>query len=264
MYRKNRMWRDLLIRFGKKPLILAVALVVTISATLGGSLAWLTATTSVITNTFTIGDIKIDLTESDDGDGDPNNNSYEITLGKPIDKDPKVTVYGGSKDCWLFIKIDVSANFSPLLSYTAAAGWTELGDSYPGVYYRAVNESSSAQEFAVLAGNKVNVAPSSPEIDKILKEIMETDNYPYMKIRAYAIQRDATIDKIDNAEEAWGLIPAEEKVLISAPASGANATNDPSSEGGVSVAPTASAEPQNYAERKAAQAEEGWLAFAAP
>lgn len=266
MYRKNRMWRDLVIRFGKKPLILTLALVITISGAVSGSLAWLTAATDVLTNTFTIGNIKIDLTETPDGDDDDQNNSYEMTLGQPIDKDPKVTVYENSKDCWLYIKIQVSDNFDDFLTYEIAEGWTKLSGE-EGVYYREVDESKSAQSFYVLKDNKVHVKSGEDITNEMLDEISASNNYPYMKLKAFAVQRDKSIDKIDNAVDAWALIPAEEKVLVSTSASSAAATP-------AAVVPAAAEEsttaktvlsntPQSYAERKAQQAEEGWLAFAA-
>ena len=49
----------------KKGWLSVVALVLVLCCAVGGTLAWLTDTTDPVTNTFTVGDIDIDLTESD-------------------------------------------------------------------------------------------------------------------------------------------------------------------------------------------------------
>lgn len=259
MYRKNRMWRDLVIRFGKKPLILTLALVITITGAVSGSLAWLTATTNVITNTFTIGNIDIDLWETDaDGDGDDENNSYEMEIGKDIAKNPTVTVKAGSKACWVFVKIEKSANFDSFLTYGIAEGWED--DLGGGVYYRKVEESSKAQDFPVLLGNKVHVKDTVTK--EMLDEISANDNYPYMKIKAYAVQFDGEITELSSAANAWALIPAEEKQLSTATTgSGSSSVADVPAVETANVENSASSEPQNYAERKAQQEEAGRLAF---
>ena len=72
-------------RYGKKALILVSALTMAMTATVGGTVAWLVAKTDKVTNTFTYGDINIELEETDtsktpndeadqgDTDNDPNN-----------------------------------------------------------------------------------------------------------------------------------------------------------------------------------------------
>ena len=45
-------------------LVMAVALTLIIGGIIGGSVAWLTAKTDPVVNTFTYGDIKIELTET--------------------------------------------------------------------------------------------------------------------------------------------------------------------------------------------------------
>ena len=55
---------------------LALVLVVAV-ASVGGTLAWLKASTDPVTNTFTVGDINIDLTET-------TGNNYKIIPGVDI------------------------------------------------------------------------------------------------------------------------------------------------------------------------------------
>ena len=68
--------------------IALLALVLVIGCVAGGTVAWLVATTDTVTNTFTYGKINITLTETE--------RTYNIVPGVALDKDPKVTVKGGS------------------------------------------------------------------------------------------------------------------------------------------------------------------------
>ena len=64
------------------------------TSVIGGTVAWLVDKTDEVTNTFTYGDVNIDLDETDtgkDGDGDDTTNEYEMMPGETIIKDPKPT-----------------------------------------------------------------------------------------------------------------------------------------------------------------------------
>ena len=67
-----------------KALALVLVVVLLFGGALGGTLAWLTAKTDTVTNTFTVGDINIDLTET--------TTDYKLVPGNTIAKDPTVTV----------------------------------------------------------------------------------------------------------------------------------------------------------------------------
>lgn len=205
MYRRKHFWRDLVLRYGRKPLLLTLALVVTLSGAIGGTLAWLVDSTAPITNTFTVGDISITLTETDtnaDGDSDPNTNSYEITPGSTIAKDPLVTVKNGSKDCYVYVRLEESANFGSFLTYTVADGWTPLGTAYPGVYYREYSAADGEAAYSVLKGDQVHCLPTVTKEDL---GALTPATYPQLVIYAFAVQRDSTIAAISTAESAWSL-----------------------------------------------------------
>ena len=68
---------------------MAVALTLIIGGIIGGSVAWLTAKTDAVVNTFTYGDINIELTETK-----PANKQAKIIPGVDIEKDPKVKLVG--------------------------------------------------------------------------------------------------------------------------------------------------------------------------
>ncbi|MBQ8687581.1 MAG: hypothetical protein IJ512_03385 [Ruminococcus sp.] len=197
-------------RFGVKALLLTAGLTLALNAAVGGTIAWLISRTESVTNTFTYGDIDITLTETetDDGDDDPSTNEYEMVPGQSITKDPLVTVEADSEDCWLFVKLDESEGFDTFITYGMAEGWTALAGN-DGVYYRTVDNSAEAQEFAVIADDQVTV---NADITKEMLNELDADgaeNYPTLTVTAYAVQRDADIEAISTVEKAWALAQSE-------------------------------------------------------
>ena len=75
----------------KKTLLMSLAAVLLVVSGVFGTLAWLTDSTDSITNTFTVGNIDIDLTETL-----PTDRTAKMVPGHTIKKDPKVTVTAGS------------------------------------------------------------------------------------------------------------------------------------------------------------------------
>ena len=181
----------------KKTIALIVCLTLIIGCAVGGTIAWLTDKTATVTNTFTAGDVDIDLTETDvEGDGTLTANSYKMVPGNTITKDPKVTVVAGSEACWLFVKVEKSANFDTFMTYTMADGWTAL-TGVDGVYYREVNAetATAGAEYPVLAQNRVVV------LDTVTKDLLNADDFvaPTLEFTAYACQKD----NVSTATDAW-------------------------------------------------------------
>lgn len=184
----------------KKLLILIACLSLILCTLVGGTIAWLTAQTNPVTNTFTPSDITVTLTESENLD-------LKMVPGKPITKDPTITVAKGSEACYLFVKIEESGNFDDYMEYTVADGWIEL-TGVDGVYYREVSSSDTDQEFAVLKENRVTV------LDSVNKEMMEALKVegaaqPTLSFIAYAIQKDYLAKDgtaVTDAAGAWELI----------------------------------------------------------
>ena len=183
-------------------LVLALALIVGVAG--GATFAWLTAKTDPVVNTFTYGDINIDLAESTGSD-------YKIIPGVDIAKNPEVTVKAGSEACWLFVKVE-EENWPEFadgegettvrkVKYDIADGWTKGdGTNIPAnVYYREVDANAADQEFPVLKDNKITVSDTLTKID--IKGI--STKTPKLSITAYAIQKDG----MDTAEKAWAAVP---------------------------------------------------------
>lgn len=176
--------------------IALLALVLVIGCVAGGTVAWLVATSDTVTNTFTYGNINIDLTET-------TGTNYKIIPGKDIEKDPKVTVKGGSEACWLFVKVEEVGAISTITTdpvhYAIDTGWAQLkdkdGKDVSGVYYRLVDAVDNDTAFNVLKDNKIIV---SGELTK------ETINgyavqQPKLTFTAYAVQQE----NIKDAAAAW-------------------------------------------------------------
>ena len=157
----------------KKAVITAVALTLVLCLAVGGTLAYLTAKTDPVTNTFTAGDVNITLEET--------KKDFKMVPGSEIDKDPKVTVVAGSEDCYLFVKIEKSTNLDTYISYAVAEGWIPVAGQ-TGVYYR---EAKAGDSFSVLANDKVTV---KPEVTKAQMEDAKT-TAPTLTFTAYAAQK---------------------------------------------------------------------------
>lgn len=173
----------------KKTLALVLALTLLVAGVVGGTLAWLTDQTAEVKNTFTVGDINIDLTET--------NRDYKMVPGNKLDKDPTVTVKANSEACWLFVQVTESTNLKDFITYAIAEGWTALSD-VDGVYYREVPASAADQTFSVLAGNTVTV---NNTVTKTMLETAKTDA-PTLTFQAYAVQKD----NVASASDAWAKV----------------------------------------------------------
>lgn len=176
--------------------IALLALVLVIGCVAGGTVAWLVAKTDTVTNTFTYGNINIDLTETTGED-------YKIIPGKDISKDPKVTVTAGSEACWLFVKVEETGTFvEGKVTYAVANGWMKgNGTEIPSnVYYRAVSaeEAEAGVNYYVLAGNDTCPNGVITVSADLTKENIPAAN-PTLKITAYAVQKE----NIADAKTAW-------------------------------------------------------------
>lgn len=168
----------------------AAVLALVLGCALGGTVAWLVAKSDPVVNTFTYGDININLEET-------TGSSYKIIPGVDIAKDPKVTVEADSEACWLFVKVDEVGTFvADKVTYSVADGWTAL-TGQPGVYYREVGAVTADTDFYVLKDNVVKVS------DTLTKEdIKGIPTGPTLTFTAYAVQKDGIAD----AATAWSKI----------------------------------------------------------
>lgn len=183
----------------KKSLALVLALAMIVVCVVGGTLAWLTAKTSDVKNTFTTSDVSITLEETKGG----NNKEFKMIPGYTIAKDPKVTVLAGSEKCYLFVKVDKSANFDSFMTYDMADGWTAL-DGVSGVYYRVVDTADMGTAYSVLANDQVTV---SGDVTKTMLNALTENTYPTLTFTAYACQFNNSNGTYFTPAEAWANVP---------------------------------------------------------
>ena len=201
----------------KRTLVSMIAVALVLCVSIGGVLAYLTAKTDTVTNTFTVGDIDITLTETynTDTNSDNVNDAWTAKLipGTTYDKDPVVTVKKGSEKCYLFVKFDETNSPGTYLDYTALLtendGWTHLTSKKDkdgnvtytmpdGVYVRIVDASASTSDisFNLLKDNKVTVKTS---VTKAMINALTDATMPELSFTAYAVQKE----NIADAYAAW-------------------------------------------------------------
>lgn len=175
----------------KKGFALILALVLAVGCVVGGTLAWLTAQSETVTNTFTTSNITVKLEES-------TGTTYKMIPGYTISKNPKATVVAGSEECWLFVKLVESENFDQYLTYEMANGWTPV-EGQTNVYARKVESADIGTSYSVLKNDQVTVK------DDVTKEMMTAANtaQPTLKITAYASQLNKNATEEFTAKEAW-------------------------------------------------------------
>ena len=191
----------------KKSLALVLALALMVVSAVAGTLAWLTATSATVTNTFTTSDIKVKLEETE-GAAVTGGKEFKMIPGYTIKKDPKATVLANSEDCFLFVKLKKSDNFDDFLTYKMADGWLQLKTDKDGkaitdlVYYREVPTADIDTGYNVLKDNQVTV---NGNVTKEQMNDMDEGKIakPTLTITAYASQLYKSDGVKFDASEAW-------------------------------------------------------------
>lgn len=196
----------------KKILALTLVFALALALGIGGTVAWLTAQTSPVVNTFTVGDINITLAET----GTTNNaKNYTFVPGDTLAKDPKVTVTAGSEDCYLFVKVEEANNTATgltgkVINWSVDAGtdpastWVPVPE-HDGYWYRTVpavaanTTEENLPSFDVLKDNQVTVN------EEVTKDMVTglTANKPTITVTAAAVQKD----NVNTVADAWVKLP---------------------------------------------------------
>ena len=198
----------------KKGLALVLALTLLVVCVVAGTLAWLTAKSDTVVNTFTASDIEVKLEETK-GTTVTGGKEFKMIPGYELEKDPKAWVVAGSEDCYLFVKLDWANNTytsgettKSYLDWAIADGWT-LVPGETNVYYRTVTSAQMSSDdgatnaYPILAGNKVTV---SGDITKEQMNAFTDATLPKLTITAYASQLHKNATETFSASEAWNNI----------------------------------------------------------
>lgn len=123
----------------KKILAMLLCAVLLVTGTVAVTVAYLTSTTDVVTNTFTVGNVKIILNEADEDEDNSTTdvnyfhgeekrdttNAYHVFPNGSYDKDPMVSVHKDSEDSYIRMIVTVSeiqALKDAMPDYVAADG----------------------------------------------------------------------------------------------------------------------------------------------
>lgn len=207
----------------KKLTAVLLSIILVLCCAIGGTLAWLTATSSTVTNTFTVGDINITLqeypfktdstTELDESATPVQSiDTYKVVPGGEQPKKPFVTVKAKSENCYVYVNVvnnltiddtlvvnyDTPANWTPIATQTAVDGSVSTLYRYNNIVNYSENDSEPLVVFT-----KVSYS------DTIQKDKSETDleigqlKGKTIVLNAYAHQSDNTTEAAaDNAAKA--------------------------------------------------------------
>lgn len=134
----------------RKILTMVGALALTAALAIGGTLAYLTAQTDTVTNTFTVGNITmtLDETNAENPAGDRViANTYKIIPGTKLAKDPTAHIAAGSEKCWVYVQVVDTMNTAVegSATYNMANGWI-LVDADLNVWkYNTVVDATEAE-----------------------------------------------------------------------------------------------------------------------
>ena len=188
-----------------KALLLAMCAVLLVVTTVMATLAFLTSTTKVVKNTFTVGNVVITLDEAPvDANGKKTTgdrvfeNTYKLLPGHVYDKDPIVHVDADSEDCWLFVKItdEIAAiqDATTIAAQLTTNGWTLVAGETNVYAYRET----------VSGGANVPVFESFKVVGDITNEALAAYAGKTITVQAYAIQADG----FGTAAAAWAAAPS--------------------------------------------------------
>ena len=218
----------------RKSIAVVIASMLAFTMIAGATLAYLQAESKEVTNTFTVGDIKIELKEHDaKADGSlyadaehevESRTGIKLTPGTTVAKDPFVRVKAKSEDCYVYVYVDnylfTSATadaviVTPIINTTY---WEQIGDpktvaasgnnpKYTRTLYRYKGGNSSGIVSYSETDQKLENVFSNVTISADLTNTTEINTYLNGKtivLKAFAYQADGRTEaEATAAAKAW-------------------------------------------------------------
>lgn len=201
----------------KKIVALLLAAVLLVTGSVAATIAYLTASTNVVNNTFTVGHVAIELDEAPvdlygevvDG-ARRDDNEYKLIPGHTYTKDPIVYVEKGSEKCYVFIKVanGISAveaaevdGYEKIATQILNNDWLPLTGETGVYYYNTVVDAMNAKvSLPVFEEFKIDgeAVLTNANGDFIYEDSTIT-------IDAYAVQADG----MTSAADAWAKAEGE-------------------------------------------------------
>ena len=187
-----------------KALMLVLCAVLLVTASVLGTMAYLTSTEKVV-NTFTVGKVAITLDEAQvKEDGTPvadaarvKENAYHLLPGHGYTKDPTVHVQANSEDSFIFVKVENGIEKyeagTTIAAQIAANGWQPL-TGVANVYYKEYTKRAESTDLPVFGS--FTIADHADAADSWNNFSAETN----VTVTAYAVQQDG----FASAAAAWG------------------------------------------------------------
>ena len=205
-----------------KALLLTLCAVLLVTASVLGTMAYLTSTDEVV-NTFTVGSVNIKLDEAQanadgslvEGAARVKANSYKLLPGHTYNKDPMVTVLKGSESSYIKMTVTFSkaSALDAIFAPTGGAGLTSIFNGYDAAnwIYKGNTKDATADTRTYEFWYKETVG--APTADVALDALFDSITVPgtitneqlatiegmTITVNAYAIQADG----FANAEAAW-------------------------------------------------------------
>lgn len=205
----------------KKILTLMCCAVLLVCISVGATVAYLTAQDSV-TNTFTVGNVAINLDEAKVVYDKTTNtysetaervkaNTYKILPGAKMAKDPTVTVKGGSEDC--YVRALVTVNYNEAADTVVPANffttWVQGFDAATWVPQAEVKTTKADGKITRVYELRYNAVVANSANDQILKDIFTGINLPNTLTNdQIATLADLKINVVANAIQADGFADA--------------------------------------------------------
>ena len=200
-----------------KVLCLVMCALLLITGSVFLTLAFLSDTTETVINTFTVGNVSIDLDEAkvdlygepEDGADRVKANDYKLIPGEEYTKDPVITVNEGSEPAYVYLGLAIDQNVAavidtsiadqlategwlPLTIDSTGAVWTDSTDStLYNIYYKA--EPVDARNAAV----EVKTFKSFSVLDNPTDQQLENAAGKTIKVKAFAVQSDNTTGHVN-------------------------------------------------------------------
>lgn len=192
----------------------ALALLTLLLAALaiGGTYAWLKDQTQPVTNTFTVGSVRITLDEAlaqkdaaastwSVGDARVQSNTFEnIYPGARLPRDPTVHVAADSAEALVYVCIrdGLNAAVPGAAVYALAPGWTAV-DGSGGTVYRCAEAACAGEDLLVFDGVTISAGVSAAELPALEGTALE--------VTAFAMQAAGVDSRTADAQAlaAFGL-----------------------------------------------------------
>ncbi|MBR2019835.1 MAG: SipW-dependent-type signal peptide-containing protein [Clostridia bacterium] len=183
----------------------AFCAVLLVAGSIMGTLAYLTSTASV-TNTFTVGNVSITLTESkSDGSNErvTEENNYHLVPGTTYDKDPLITVAANSEASYIFVKVEnglsalEAAGESSIATQLKKGGWKLLTE-----YVEDYNEGKEPEnQISTPITNAANVYVYNGNSATDYVVAKSNTNVDIQVFKTFSLKGDADLSTLDDTDD---------------------------------------------------------------